>query len=89
MRSHHERWDGTGYPDGLAGEEIPLAARVFSVADVLDALTTDRPYRPACSLRYARAMITAESGTQFDPRVVDAFNSIDDEVFERIAAEIR
>ena len=50
VRSHHERWDGTGYPDGLAGEEIPLAARVFSVADVLDALTTDRPYRPACSL---------------------------------------
>src|SRR5580693_6083542 len=89
VRSHHERWDGTGYPDGLAGEEIPLAARVFSVADVLDALTTDRPYRPACSLRHARAVITAESGTQFDPRVVDAFNSIDDEVFERIAAEIR
>ena len=58
VRSHHERWDGTGYPDGLAGEEIPLAARVFAVADVLDALTTDRPYRPACSLRYARAMIT-------------------------------
>ena len=89
VRSHHERWDGTGYPDGLAGEEIPLAARVFSVADVLDALTTDRPYRPACSLHYARAMITAESGTHFDPRVVDAFNAIDDEVFERIAAEIR
>jgi HD-GYP domain-containing protein (c-di-GMP phosphodiesterase class II) len=89
VRSHHERWDGTGYPDGLAGEEIPLAARVFSVADVLDALTTDRPYRPAFSLSYARAMITAESGTHFDPRVVDAFNSIDDEVFERIAAEIR
>jgi HD-GYP domain-containing protein (c-di-GMP phosphodiesterase class II) len=89
VRSHHERWDGTGYPDGLAGEEIPLAARVFSVADVLDALTTDRPYRPACSLSYARALITAESGTQFDPRVVDAFNAIDDEVFERIAAEIR
>jgi ribonuclease P protein subunit RPR2 len=89
VRSHHERWDGTGYPDGLRGEEIPLAARVFSVADVLDALTTDRPYRAACSLRYARAMITRESGTQFDPRVVDAFNSIDDEVFQRIAAEIR
>jgi HD-GYP domain-containing protein (c-di-GMP phosphodiesterase class II) len=89
VRSHHERWDGTGYPDGLAGEEIPLTARVFSVADVLDALTTDRPYRPACSLHYARAMISAESGTQFDPRVVDVFNSIDDEVFERIAAEIR
>jgi putative nucleotidyltransferase with HDIG domain len=89
VRSHHERWDGTGYPDRLAGEQIPLAARVFSVADVLDALTTDRPYRPACSLRYARAMIDSESGAQFDPRVVEAFDSIDDGVFERIAAEIR
>jgi len=56
---------------------------------VLDALTTDRPYRPATSLRYAREMITSGSGTQFDPRVVDAFNAIDDQVFERIAAEIR
>jgi HD-GYP domain-containing protein (c-di-GMP phosphodiesterase class II) len=89
VRSHHERWDGAGYPDHLAGTDIPLAARVFAVADVLDALTTDRPYRPACSLRYARAMITADSGTHFDPRVVDAFNTIDDHVFERIAAEIR
>jgi putative nucleotidyltransferase with HDIG domain len=89
VRSHHERWDGAGYPDHLAADRIPMAARVFSVADVLDALTTDRPYRPACSLRYARAMITAEKGTQFDPRVVDAFNSIDDQTFERIASEIR
>jgi HD-GYP domain-containing protein (c-di-GMP phosphodiesterase class II) len=89
VRSHHERWDGDGYPDRLAAETIPLAARVFAVADVLDALTTDRPYRPACSLRYARSMITSESGRHFDPRVVDAFNTIDDQVFERIAAEIR
>lgn len=89
VRSHHERWDGTGYPDGLAGEQIPLAARVFSVADVLDALTTDRPYRHAYSLSYARGMIVAESGKQFDPRVVDAFSSIADEVFERIASDIR
>ncbi|HET6869470.1 MAG TPA: HD-GYP domain-containing protein [Solirubrobacteraceae bacterium] len=89
VRSHHEKWDGTGYPDQLAGADIPLAARVFAVADVLDALTTDRPYRPACSLRYARGMITADSGKHFDPRVVEAFNTIDDHVFERIAAEIR
>jgi HD-GYP domain-containing protein (c-di-GMP phosphodiesterase class II) len=89
VRWHHERWDGAGYPDGLATEQIPLAARVFSVADVLDALTTDRPYRPATSLHHARAMISSESGTQFDPRVVEAFNSIDDHVFERIASEIR
>jgi HD-GYP domain-containing protein (c-di-GMP phosphodiesterase class II) len=89
VRWHHEKWDGTGYPDHLAGQDIPLAARVFAVADVLDALTTDRPYRPACSLRYARAMITADSGNHFDPRVVEVFNTIDDHVFERIAAEIR
>jgi ribonuclease P protein subunit RPR2 len=89
VRSHHERWDGAGYPDRLAGEEIPLAARVFAVADVLDALTTDRPYRPGTSLHFARSMINSESGKHFDPRVVDAFKSIDDRVFERIAAEIR
>jgi putative nucleotidyltransferase with HDIG domain len=88
VRSHHERWDGRGYPDGLAGEQIPVAARVFAVADVLDALTTDRPYRPASPLVVARRMITEESGTQFDPRVVVAFNSIDDATFERVAAEI-
>jgi putative nucleotidyltransferase with HDIG domain len=88
VRHHHERWDGQGYPDGLAGEDIPLAARVFAVADVFDALTTDRPYRRASSLPAAREMITAESGTQFDPRVVDVFNSIDDETFAQIAAEI-
>jgi HD-GYP domain-containing protein (c-di-GMP phosphodiesterase class II) len=62
---------------------------VFSVADVLDALTTDRPYRPACSIGYARAMIASESGTQFDPRVVEVFDAIDDQVFERIATSIQ
>ena len=67
VRHHHERWDGTGYPDGLAGEEIPLAARVFSVADTLDALTTDRPYRPASDWSDARAEIRRVTGTQFDP----------------------
>src|SRR6516225_8295546 len=65
VRSHHERWDGSGYPDGLAGEGIPLAARVFAVADVLYALTSDRPYRPASALDVARKMIVAGSGTQF------------------------
>jgi ribonuclease P protein subunit RPR2 len=88
VRSHHERWDGRGYPDRLAGEEIPLAARVFAVADVLDALTTDRPYRAASPFVVARQMITEESGTQFDPTVVTAFNSIDDATFTKIAAEI-
>jgi ribonuclease P protein subunit RPR2 len=89
VRSHHERWDGGGYPDALEGEAIPLAARVFAVADVLDALTTDRPYRPAIPLNAAREMIVAEAGKHFDPSVVEAFRSVRDETFERIAAEIR
>ena len=88
VRSHHERWDGTGYPDRLRGEEIPLAARVFTVADVLDALTTDRPYRPASPMAEAREMIRAERGRQFDPRVVDAFMSITDDEFRQIAGRI-
>jgi ribonuclease P protein subunit RPR2 len=88
IRSHHERWDGLGYPDGLAGEKIPLAARVFSVADVLDALTTDRPYRPASSLASARETIAAQAGLQFDPQVVAAFNTIPDQTFDRTRMEI-
>jgi HD-GYP domain-containing protein (c-di-GMP phosphodiesterase class II) len=86
VRHHHERWDGTGYPDGLAGEEIPLAARVFSVADTLDALTTDRPYRPASDWSHARDEIRRVSGTQFDPAVVEAFDAIEDTEFERLRA---
>jgi response regulator RpfG family c-di-GMP phosphodiesterase len=73
VRSHHERWDGSGYPDNLAGTEIPLAARIFSVADALDAMTTERPYRLARPWRDARAEIVRESGGQFDPHVVAAF----------------
>ena len=88
VRSHHERWDGRGYPDGLKGEEIPVAARAFAVADVLDALTTDRPYRPASSFALAREMIVAESGKHFDPRVIEAYVSIGDDVFERVRAEL-
>jgi ribonuclease P protein subunit RPR2 len=84
VRHHHERWDGTGYPDGLAGDEIPLAARVFSVADTLDALTTDRPYRPASGWTEARDEIHRFSGLQFDPDVVAALDGIGDEQFERL-----
>jgi response regulator RpfG family c-di-GMP phosphodiesterase len=73
VRSHHERWDGTGYPDGLRGEEIPLGARIFAVADALDAITNHRPYRQARSWRDSRREIVAQSGEQFDPQVVDAF----------------
>lgn len=71
--AHHERWDGTGYPKGLRGEEIPLAARIFSVVDAYDAMTNDRPYRFGRTIAEALAAIRAGSGTQFDPAVVDAF----------------
>ena len=75
-RSHHERWDGAGYPDGLAGERIPIEARVVTVADFLDALTHKRPYRPARSVEKTIAKITAGRGTHFDPVVVDAVIAI-------------
>ncbi len=71
---HHEKWDGSGYPRGLKGEEIPLAARIFSVVDVWDALTSDRPYRKAMGSDDARKYIVDNSGTQFDPTAVEAFN---------------
>ncbi len=73
VRSTHERFDGGGYPDGLAGEEIPLAARVIAVCDAYDAMTTNRPYRPARSPAQALAELQAHAGTQFDPAVVAAF----------------
>jgi ribonuclease P protein subunit RPR2 len=73
VRHHHERWDGDGYPDGLQQTEIPLGARVFAVADALDAITSDRPYRRARSWDEAAAEIVRESGRQFDPSVVEAF----------------
>ena len=72
-RYHHERWDGTGYPNQLKGEQIPLSARLFAVADVWDALTSDRPYRKARSEKEAFEYITAQAGKHFDPRVVEAF----------------
>jgi HD-GYP domain-containing protein (c-di-GMP phosphodiesterase class II) len=84
VRHHHERWDGSGYPDGLEGDSIPLAARVFAVADALDALTTDRPYRPASTFEHARAVVRAGAGTQFDPSVVAAYGEIPDQTFERL-----
>jgi putative two-component system response regulator len=71
--THHERWDGTGYPAGLAGEDIPLSGRVTALADVFDALTHDRPYKEAWTLEAAVAEIARGSGTAFDPAVVDAF----------------
>jgi len=70
---HHEKWDGTGYPRGLKGEEIPMSARIFAIADVWDALTTDRPYRLAFSEEYATSYVQEQSGKHFDPRVVELF----------------
>jgi len=71
--SHHERWDGLGYPHGLAGEEIPLGARLFAVVDTYDAITSDRPYRRARSHRQALAELEQAAGTQLDPQFVAAF----------------
>ena len=70
---HHEKWDGSGYPRGLKGEEIPLAARLFAVADVWDALRSNRPYRPAWTLERARRYLREQSGSHFDPQVVEVF----------------
>ena len=88
VRHHHERWDGAGYPDGLGHDEIPLPARVFAVADTLDALTTDRPYRPASDFAAARTEIRAVSGTQFDPDVVAAFEAVAAERFAELREEV-
>lgn len=76
VRHHHEHWDGSGYPTGLSGEEIPIEARIFAVADAFDALTSDRPYSPARTFAQASAILQQESGTTFDPEVVSAFLSI-------------
>jgi len=73
IRGHHERWDGHGYPDGLAGEAIPLSARILCVADVYDALTTQRPYRRAFDARDALKLMSADSGRQFDPEILTRF----------------
>jgi PAS domain S-box-containing protein/putative nucleotidyltransferase with HDIG domain len=79
---HHERWDGTGYPRRLKGEKIPLLARIFAVADVYDAMTSDRPYRPAHTAQEALDYIRSQSGMHFDPQSVEAFLAIGDQVEE-------
>ena len=80
VRSHHERWDGRGYPDELPRDEIPVGARIFAVADALDAMTSHRPYRRAMSWESARAEILEQSGRQFDPMIVEAFVAIEPEL---------
>jgi response regulator RpfG family c-di-GMP phosphodiesterase len=90
VRSHHERWDGGGYPDGLAGTDIPLGARVFAVADALDAMTSDRPYRRAQSWVQAGRELVQESGRQFDPDVVSVFVRLEGRlrgIFDQLGAE--
>ncbi len=86
--THQERFDGTGYPQGLVGEEIPVGARVFAVADTLDAMTSDRPYRRALPFSAAKEEIIRESGRQFDPKVVEAFLSTPEETFDRIRDDV-
>ena len=74
--THHERWDGNGYPNQLAGEEIPIEGRIVAVADVFDALTHERPYKKAWPVEQALAEIQKQSGCQFDPSVVEAFMQV-------------
>lgn len=87
--THHERYDGGGYPRGLKGEEISLSARIFAIADTLDAITSDRPYRRAASFEFARETIRRFSGSQFDPKIVDVFLSIPEETWPTIARNLR
>jgi response regulator RpfG family c-di-GMP phosphodiesterase len=77
---HHEKWDGTGYPNALSGEEIPLSGRIVGLVDVFDALTSERPYKAAWSLEEARTYILQQRGKHFDPRLVDLFREHFEEV---------
>lgn len=85
--NHHERFDGRGYPSGLSGQQIPLGARIFAVADTLDAITSDRPYQRAASFESARDTIGRLSGSHFDPHVVDVFLRIAPETWPAIAKD--
>lgn len=84
VRSHHERWDGTGYPNGLAGASIPLAARIFALADTLDAMSSDRPYRAALPYAAICAEVSRMAGKQFDPTLVQAFLAIPEAEWEKL-----
>jgi len=86
--SHQEHFDGSGYPGGLKGTEIPIGSRIFAVADTLDAITSDRPYRKARSFDAAREEILRCSGTQFDPAVVEVFLKIPNELWHELRSEI-
>ncbi|MGB6198977.1 MAG: HD domain-containing phosphohydrolase [Candidatus Acidiferrales bacterium] len=86
--AHQEYFDGTGYPRGLKGDQIPLGARIFAVADALDAMVSDRPYRKALSIEHARGEIKRCSGTQFDPRVVEVFLALPDSLWRELRENI-
>jgi putative nucleotidyltransferase with HDIG domain len=86
--THPEHFDGSGYPSGLSGSQIPIGARIFAVADALDAITSDRPYRRACGFDAAREEILRCSGTQFDPGVVEVFLKIPNELWHELRSEI-
>jgi putative nucleotidyltransferase with HDIG domain len=86
VRHHHENWDGSGYPDGLAGETIPIGARILSVVDCFDALTSDRPYRRAFTVEKALAIIGERRGVMYDPHVVDALFAIRSEIADGVGA---
>ena len=87
--AHQERWDGTGYPQGLKGEEIPLGARIFAIADTLDAITSDRPYRSARSYQAAREEIELWSGRQFDPVIVKVFLRMPQSIWENLRSQVK
>src|SRR5687768_2771174 len=87
VRHHHENWDGTGYPDKLAGSDIPIGARILSVVDCFDALTSDRPYRPRLSDKEALRILMERRGTMYDPLVVDTFIRVHAELAPTIASE--
>jgi cyclic di-GMP phosphodiesterase len=87
--AHQERYDGTGYPRGLKGEQIPIGARIFAIADSLDAITSDRPYRKAASFACAREEVRRGAGTQFDPKVVAIFLSIPEDTWEQMRSNMK
>lgn len=86
--SHQERYDGSGYPRGLKGDQIPLGARIFAIADTLDAMTSDRPYRAACSIASARREIESEAGKQFSPEIVTVFLSVPEQLWQDLRSSI-
>src|SRR5205807_10186771 len=89
VRSHHERWDGKGYPDGLVGEAIPRLARIVAVADTFDAMTSERPYRKGMAPEIAFAEVEKQSGKQFDPECAAAFVAIRQRVTQEMQAQTK